>query len=107
MLSGDVESVHSMVMSCGQVIVGAWLSSTVMSCSQVLLLPQASVALQILEIEPPRGQAPAVVTSLYVIVGEASQLSVAVAIPVLSGEVESVHSMVIDTGQVMTGGVVS
>ena len=37
------------------------------------------------------GQFPPVVTSLKVIVGVASQLSVAVAVPVLAGNVLAVH----------------
>ena len=50
----------------------------------------------------------AVVTSLYVTTGAGSQLSVAVAFPVLDGSVLAVHSMVIFGGHsVMTGGVLS
>ena len=47
------------------------------------------------------------VTSLYVTAGAGSQLSVALAIPVLSGEVDSSHSMVTSTGHVIVGGVES
>jgi len=42
-----------------------------------------------------------------VIAGEESQLSVAVAVPVWDGAVDSSHSIVISAGQVITGGVES
>ena len=47
--NGSVLSVHSIVTSAGHnVIVGGVLSSTVITCEHVLLLPQASVANQVL-----------------------------------------------------------
>ena len=46
---------------------------------------------------------PPAVASLNVITGVASQLSVAVALPVSAGSVLSVHSIVILAGQVMIG----
>ena len=52
------------------------------------------------------GQMPPTVTSLKVIVGVASQ-SVAVADPVLAGNVLAVHCIVTLIGQVITGGVLS
>ena len=86
---------------------GATLSSTVMTCVQELLLPQSSVALHVLVITISCGQAPPTITSVDVMVGTASQLSVAVAVPVLAGNVLAVHSIVNDAGHVMTGGVLS
>src|SRR4030095_9943919 len=102
-LAGNVLAVHSIVIFGGHVIIGASLSSTVMICSHVLLLPQSSVALQILVIPPPAEQDPLTVTSLKVIVGAVSQLSVAVALPVLAGNVLAVHSIVIFGGHVIIG----
>lgn len=49
----------------------------------------------------------AVVTSLYVIVGVASQKSVAVAVPVLTGSVLAVQETVLLGGQEIIGGVLS
>jgi hypothetical protein len=49
------------------------------------------------------GQDPAIVTSLKVIAGVASQLSVAVALPVFAGNVLEEHSIVIFGGQVIMG----
>ena len=46
-------------------------------------------------------------TSVNVITGDASQLSVAEAVPVLPGNVFDVHSIVTSAGQVTTGGVLS
>ena len=45
-----VSAGHSKVMFAGQVITGAVVSTTVMICWQELLLPQASVAVQVLMI---------------------------------------------------------
>ena len=90
-------------------MVGGVLSSMVMTWPQVLLLPQASVAVQVRLMVYSCGQTiEAVVTSLKVTTGAGSQLSVAVAFPVLAGNVLAVHSMVIFAGQsVMTGAVLS
>ena len=57
------------------------LSSTVITCTQVVVLPQASVANQVLVIVEALGQEPALTISLKVITGALSQLSVAVATP--------------------------
>jgi hypothetical protein len=106
--AGSVEAVHSIVTLIGQVITGGVLSSTVITCTQVLKLPQSSVAFQVLEIEYSCGQVcEAVVTSIYVIVGITSQLSDALADPVFAGSVDAVHSMVTLSGHVITGGVLS
>jgi hypothetical protein len=53
------------------------------------------------------GQLPPTVTSEKVIVGELSQPSVAVAVPVFAGNVLAVHSIVTFAGQVITGAVPS
>lgn len=87
----------------GQVMAGAWLSSTTIVCVQVLELPQSSVAIQVRVIVLSCGHTPATVTSEKVIVAELSQLSVAVAVPVFAGNVLAVHRMVIFAGQVMAG----
>jgi hypothetical protein len=71
---------------------GGVLSSTKMTCKQELEFPQSSVALQVLLIVYSCGHAPATVTSVDVIVGVASQLSVAVAVPLVPpGAVLAVH----------------
>ena len=106
---GAVLAVHSIVILGGQkVITGGVLSSTKMVCRHVLELPQSSVALQVRCIVYSCGQAPPMVTSVDVMVGVRSQLSVAVAVPFAPpGAVLAVHSMVRFGGQVMTGGVLS
>jgi hypothetical protein len=90
-LAGAVLAVQVIVTLGGQVIEGAMLSSTVMVCTQVLLLPQSSVARHVRAIEDSCGQPPGVTTSVKVMVGVPSQLSVAVALPVLPGAVLAVH----------------
>jgi hypothetical protein len=52
-------------------------------------------------------QLPAAVTSLEVITGAGSQLSVAVADPVNVGVVPDVQSITVSTGQTITGRIVS
>jgi hypothetical protein len=53
------------------------------------------------------GHIPPTVTSLNVISGAGSQLSVAVAVPVFAGKVLAVHCIVMLGGQVITGGISS
>ena len=60
-------------------------------CIQVLVLPHPSEADQVRVIVVNIGHDPATVTSLNVMVGEAIQLSVAVAVPVAGGNVLAVH----------------
>jgi hypothetical protein len=105
--AGSVLAVHSMVMLPGHVIAGAVLSSTVMVWTQLLLLPQSSMAVHVRVIVYSCGHPPAAVTSAYVGVTELSQLSVAVALPVLAGSVLAVHSIVTFIGQVIAGAVLS
>ena len=52
---------------------------------------------------PSWGHPPLAVISVKVMVGEVSQLSVAVAVPVLAGNVLAVHCMVTFEGQVIVG----
>lgn len=104
---GAVLSEHRSVMLAGHVITGGVLSSTNITWLHVLELPQSSVALHVLMIVYSCGQAPPTVTSVEVMVGVTSQLSVAVATPLITGAVLAVHWMVIFEGQVITGGVLS
>jgi len=87
------------------VIVGGVVSRTVMVCTQRLLLPQASVAVQVREIIllPPQVL---VTLSLYMTVTEL-QVSWAVATPVALVLVSAGHSNVRFAGHVIVGGVVS
>ena len=71
------------------------------------MFPHASVASHVLVMVYDPAQAPAIVISLEVITGVASQASVAVVDPVFAGNVLSSHSMVTSGAQVMTGGVIS
>lgn len=98
---------QSIVTFGGQVIIGGVLSSTKMVCTQLLELPQSSAATHVLEMVRSCGHEPATVTSLKVNVAVASQLSVAVGLPVLAGAVLAVHCTVVFAGQVITGGVLS
>ena len=105
---GAVPAEHKMVMFAGHVMDGARLSSTKMVCRQLLELPQSSVALHVRLMVYSCGHPPATVTSVEVIVGVTSQLSVAVAVPfVPPGAVLAVHNTVMLAGQVITGGVLS
>jgi hypothetical protein len=61
-------------------ITGGVLSSTVIVCEAVLLLPQSSVAVQVRVLEYSLGHAVGIVTSANVNVGVASQASVAVGV---------------------------
>lgn len=102
-LTGGTAEAQVTVTPTGHVMVGAALSSTTMVCRQVPVLPQSSVAVQVLLIVYSCAHPPATVTSVDVIVGVASQLSVAVAVPVRAGNVLSVHSIVTFAGQVIVG----
>jgi hypothetical protein len=74
---------------------------------QLLEFPQSSVATQVRDIVLSCGHAPPIVTSLEVMVGVPSQLSLAVAVPVLAGSVLAEQSMVTFKGQVSTGAILS
>ncbi len=86
---------------------GGVTSCTVMTWLQEEELPQLSVAVHVLVIVYLPGQLPGIVESVYVSVGIASQLSVAVAVPVLPGSIGSLQFTVTAGGQTITGGVVS
>jgi len=74
---------------------------------QLLELPQSSIAVNVLVMVNSCGHAPATVASEKPIVGVPSQLSVAVALPVVAVAVLVLHCTVIFAGQVTTGGVLS
>lgn len=65
--------------------------------------PHPSEAVQVRVIVINNGQAPDTVASLKVIVGEAVQLSVAVADPVAGGSVPELQFIVTLAGQVIAG----
>lgn len=91
----------------GQVMPGAALSSSDITCRQVAELPQSSVAIHVRLMVNSCAHAPATVTSLEVIVGVASQLSEAVAVPVFAGKVLAVQRTVTFAGQVIVGATLS
>ena len=72
------------VMSTGQVITGALVSTTLMIWSQLEALPQSSVPVHVRVITSSCGQLPAATLSLSTMSISPSQLSVAVATPVLA-----------------------
>jgi hypothetical protein len=82
---------HSIVIFCGQVITGDVVSSTNMVWVQVLELPQSSIAEKVLVMVNSCGHAPPTVTSENPMVGVPSQLSVAVALPVVAVAVLVLH----------------
>ncbi len=101
---GRVLAVQLTVVFGGHVMTGTTLSTIWIVCTQEFILPQSSVAFQVLDIVLACGQLPLVVISVKVMVGVGSQLSVAEAIPpVLAGAVLVVQEMVTLTGQIMAG----
>ena len=119
--------VHSTVISPGQVMAGAAVSTTVMIWSQFELFPQLSVAVQERVITSSCGQVPVLALSAKLIAGASSQLSVALALPpVLAGlvfcteatrvviqlpsavaPISAVHCTVTLAGQVIEGATMS
>jgi hypothetical protein len=93
-------------MSAGQVITGPVTSRPVIICRHVAVLPQASVAIHVLVIVKLPGQLPFTLTSDELRLTD-PQLSVAVAIPVLSVSVRAWQSMVLFAGQVIVGATLS
>jgi hypothetical protein len=91
----------------GQVITGGVVSTKVMCCTHVLMLLQASVAFHVRSMPGLPVQLGGVAASVKLMVGVPPQLSVAVAVPVFAGAVESPHCNCLSGGQVITGGVVS
>src|SRR5207247_380419 len=100
-----VSAGHSSTTSGGQVIAGLVVSRTVMVWTQVVVLPQWSVAVQVRAITLVPAQL-LVTASLYLTV-TALQLSWAVAAPVLFVLVSAGHSSTTLAGQVIVGLVVS
>src|SRR5437899_1953023 len=100
-------TVHSRVMSRGQVITGGTVSLKLIVCTQPLLLPQASRAIQVRKIVGLPVQLVVARTSTKLMFVTALQDSVAVAIPVMFVVGDAVHSRVMLVGQWMTGGTVS
>ena len=89
----------------GSVSDGGVVSRTAIVWMQLVLLPQASVAVHVREIVRLLPH-PAVTASVKRTV-TVPQPSVAVAVPVEAGEVSAVHSTVISCGQLNVGLVVS
>jgi len=86
---------------------GGTTSSSKMVWTQVAEFPQSSVAVHVRVIFMPEGQLPEAVTSLKMTKGAVSQLSLAVAVPVLAGNVLPLHAMVTFGGHTMEGGTLS
>src|SRR5437763_7477201 len=104
---GAVLAPHSNTTSNGQVMAGRLVSRKVMVCTQLVRLPQTSVAVQVRKIEPLPVQLGVPVTSTKLMLATPLQVSVAVAVPVLLVVGRAVHSRVMLVGQLMTGGMVS
>ncbi len=100
-------SAHCTTMFEGQTIVGGTKSPTVKVWRQLLLFPQPSEAVQVRAIVNDWGQVPGVEISLKTTIGVGLQLSVAVAVPVLAGNMAPSQVVVKLGGQVMMGAVLS
>ena len=92
-----------MVVLAGQTIEGGEKSVTIITCKHELLFPQPSLANQVRLIVISTGQAPPIVTSENVIIGEPVQLSVAVAVPVAAGSELAEQLIVVFGGHVIAG----
>src|SRR5438093_13243565 len=101
--AGSVESPQASTLSAGQVITGGVVSANVMCCTQVLMLPQASVAFQVRLGRASRRELAGVAAAGGVMTGGAPQLSGAVALPVSAGAVESPQARSLSAGQLITG----
>ena len=98
---------QSTVESAAQVITGAMRSITVMTWSQVELLPQSSVAVQVRVIALSPAQLPLATLSLSAIVTSLSQLSVALALPLALELLSASQLTVASAGQVIAGALLS
>jgi hypothetical protein len=95
---GAEEVLDSIVTLAGAITAGAVVSLIVMLCSQLTILSQLSVAVHV---RVMTGQLPAV-ASLWVMAGApASQVAVAVAVPIAPGAEEVLHSIVTFVGQLI------
>src|SRR6266498_4112133 len=104
--SKDQALLHSTVLLCAQVMVGAVVSTMVMVWVDWAVLPQASVAVQVRTNVPVLPHWPLIGPSLCVIV-TVPQVSLAVAVPVALGAVEPVHSTMASGTSLIIGAVVS
>src|SRR5436309_14855183 len=100
--AGSVDAVQTTLTLAGQVITGPSVSVTVMVWSQVDLFPQLSVAVQILVLSSSLFRSPGAVTSLWVILATPLQASMALALPVSAGSVETVQTRPTVAGQAST-----
>src|SRR5438093_4487827 len=105
--AGSVEAVQTTLTLAGQVITGPTVSVTVTVWSQVDVLPQLSVAVQVRVMTYLPAQLPGAVTSLWVLLATPLQVSLALALPVSAGSVEAVQTTLTLAGQVITGPTVS
>jgi len=96
---------HSTVVLVGTAKVGSTVSRIVSVCTQVELLPQASVARHVREMTRALPQTVALESEKVTVT--TLQISVAVATPVLLVVMFAGHSSIRFAGQVMTGGMVS
>ncbi len=79
----------------------------VMICRHVFQFPHASVALQVRLIVVNSGDAPGATQSAYSISGLRSHVSVASACPVFEGSAGASNSIILFSGQVISGGLAS
>src|SRR5437764_14065056 len=100
-----VSAGHSNTTFVGQVIVGGFVSVTVIVCNALVLLPQASVAVQVRAMTLVAPQL--VVTTSLKLMAIALQVSWAMAIPVLFVLVSAGHSKTMFSGRVRAGAVLS
>jgi hypothetical protein len=78
-----------------------------MICRHVFQFPHASVALQVRLIVVNSGYAPGATQSAKAISGLPSHVSVAVACPVFEGSADASNSIILFSGQLISGGVAS
>jgi hypothetical protein len=102
-LAAVIPGVQLTVESAGQLIAGASSSMTVTTWSQLEMLPQASVAVQVRVITSACAQLPASTLSLSVMLNSLSQLSVALATPVPALVRSSSQFTVTSAGQLIAG----
>src|SRR5438093_3087606 len=89
--AGSVEAVQTTLTLAGQVITGPTVSVTVMVWSQVDMLPQLSLAVQVRGMTYLPPELDGAGTPLCVIVNTPLQASTALAVPVSAGSVDAVE----------------
>src|SRR4026208_1076562 len=98
---------HTMVVAAGHVITGGVTSTVlVIVCTQVALLPHASVALYVLNVVSVQPDVLVLSLTKVIVIGPV-QLSVAVTSVTSGGGTGPLHTMVGAAGPVITGGVTS